>query len=1227
VVGVIISGLAQLIVDANAQAATSTAGLFPGSGQYVSITPVSVLNTQTGVGTGGVVAPMQGGQSISGIQVAGVGNVPQTGVLAAFVNIRISNASGNGYLTDYESDISNPGHASVSFQGSQAASGSDIVQLAPTGSGFDGQIGVTDNGTASANVSIVVEGYFTDNSVATPGSTYIGEQWTDLVDTRSGLGGYSTALGSGQVLSFNPTNCDGYVAGNCDGITASDVASAEILVGALPGATSGSLSIYGSSGANSVPGLYYSAYEKSRVTDIQTPDGNGLIYVKNNGSSSVNVQVVLRGYFLNPTAVEAGSEYVPVTPQTICDTRQGCTYNGVTTNTALAANASITIQETGIGSIPSSGVSEVADEINVVSPTATGWLTVNPANSSSPSSLAALNFFASEGGAVSFDESLVSQTSASGAVTITNVSSGTVQIAVSARGYWFGAQVPTTPIDASSTYGQGSSTVTWDGPLSDGGGDLTGYQLKFSDGTNVTVPASQLSIAQSTTSNATVSISAINGMGIGPSTTAIPVSGVSTENPSTVASAIASAASSQPAPAPMPVCSSEPNPIPAGTISGLVTYGGQPIATETVTVQVDDSTLDNPSYPVLDTVTTDLSGCWWYTAPTSYSSDSSDPTFELPQLLSTNSNVLNLQFTASAIVTVSGVQYPASGMTEQPDSLNTGGNAGLTEQNIVILPLDPSVSGGSITPQIASRLVSHRLAESGNLAANAAYHQLQALYLHRVDGNSQLRSGLKAGPYGLISPLGLSPYDVNGHNLLRARAKPAQIAQVEALLPTHTRTWGPVQIRLHQRLNSRVAARPQGLAPMPDGGAGLPYCLSTWDATGGQAPAGSQCVKYCTPAGSMTSIAYSWQPAGDVHLFVAQEKGSISEMASASTTVSVQVEGGIGGILSANGGRAQEQSVGAGVNVPFFYANGAYDELLLPVKYTGVSHENDCITVGLRSDQLSFLQSQTAAAQIYYETPMIYTILSAYGIWLSGTPNSDPGAPADEWLVDKWVHDNWSSQSSAILTSASSQPVAQYPNCSVPGQYAGFLSTDPNRAADCKFVAPDWQASNGGGRSYKKSILYYDTQLTSACSDGSQSSCGSISGDGWKWQAVACALQDYGALGANANAFTKKGVTTTYQVGATLKTPLDSLFSMSISTTFSWSHGLASATEVYAGSKAATAANNYGVYWWMGQASHHGASDVINPVSASDITRSPALFSGGFTKQINTGPYGCAAVT
>ena len=81
------------------------------------------------------------------------------------------------------------------------------------------------------------------------------------------------------------------------------------------------------------------------------------------------------------TASVAGT-YVPLTPSRITDTRAGSGYPNA--GNTLGTGGSINVQVTGVGAVPTSGVTAVVVNVTVVGPTAPSYVTVFPEGTTQP---------------------------------------------------------------------------------------------------------------------------------------------------------------------------------------------------------------------------------------------------------------------------------------------------------------------------------------------------------------------------------------------------------------------------------------------------------------------------------------------------------------------------------------------------------------------------------------------------------------------------------------------------------------------------------------------------------------------------------------------------------------------------------------------------------------------------------------------------------------------------
>jgi len=505
----------QVLGEGQASADSPQAPLAPAAGQFVPIVPVKVLDTRSAIGIS-TTTPLSAHQSIT-VQIEGVGGIPASGLSAVFINVSNINPSAAGYVTDYQADSSDPNTPVLTFQSGQNANGSDVVSLAPfgalDGSGTDvsGAIDITNHSNGSTHLTISVRGYYLDDTASSPGATYVPVPAASIYDTRTGVGV------PGQTVA--PVGAYSSIGVGTTGLApaGSVVSAVQIEVGAINAPQNGFLVDQTSLNETGVPSLLsYHAGEKDRTTDVIAPDSNGNIWIGNIGGSAVDVQVIVEGFFLAATSPAAASSYIPITPQVLWDTR-----NSSGTDIPIPANGSINVQELGVAGIPLEGVTAVADEVNAITPELTGWLSVYPQGTSDPN-LAVVNFVENDNGDTTFDSTIASATSPSGGITISNHSASTVEVMVSARGYFASPTLPGPALGATvaPTDSSGNAVVTWSAPGSDGGAPVQSYTVSLQPGSQTaTVSSSSTSYTFAGLATGTAyqaSIQATNQVGDGP---------------------------------------------------------------------------------------------------------------------------------------------------------------------------------------------------------------------------------------------------------------------------------------------------------------------------------------------------------------------------------------------------------------------------------------------------------------------------------------------------------------------------------------------------------------------------------------------------------------------------------------------------------------------------------------------------------------------------------------
>lgn len=169
-------------------------------------------------------------------------------------------------------------------------------------------------------------------------------------------------------------------------------------------------------------------------------------------SAGVNIIVDVEGYY-EPPSTTATNKFTPLpVPIRVLDTRCSASpepgfcanepYITANTETAPAATGYIKVKVTGIGSIPSSGVSAVSMVLTAAGPTSGGYLTAWPAGSStSPPMTSNVNFHA--GGASA--NSVAVEVGSGGEIYIYNSAGTPTNVVVDINGYFSSSGLTMTP--------------------------------------------------------------------------------------------------------------------------------------------------------------------------------------------------------------------------------------------------------------------------------------------------------------------------------------------------------------------------------------------------------------------------------------------------------------------------------------------------------------------------------------------------------------------------------------------------------------------------------------------------------------------------------------------------------------------------------------------------------------------------------------------------------------
>jgi hypothetical protein len=140
----------------NVDLVADLAGYYASGGStFNSVPPVRVLDTRTGTGTSGIVAPVGQGGMIS-LQVEGVAGVPLSGVTAVILNVTATDTNANSYVTVWPDGRAQPLASSLNF-----TPGETIPNLVVVPVGADGKVDFF-NHAGSVDLVADLAGYFTN---------------------------------------------------------------------------------------------------------------------------------------------------------------------------------------------------------------------------------------------------------------------------------------------------------------------------------------------------------------------------------------------------------------------------------------------------------------------------------------------------------------------------------------------------------------------------------------------------------------------------------------------------------------------------------------------------------------------------------------------------------------------------------------------------------------------------------------------------------------------------------------------------------------------------------------------------------------------------------------------------------------------------------------------------------------------------------------------------------
>ena len=321
---------------------------------YHPLAPARILDTRSGNG-----APVGklGANGTLPLQVTGRGGVPATGVTSVVLNLTVTEATAVSFLTAWPAGGVRPLASNLNY-----GAGDTVPNLVVVKVGTDGKVNLF-NYAGSAHVIADVAGWYG----AADGESYAALTPARLLDTRAGVEAPAAKLGTGSAITLQVTGRGG--------VPATGVSAVVLNVTVTDTSSGGFLTVWPAgeerplaSNLNYVPGQTV-----ANLVMVKVGAGGAVDLYMSGGPISVIADVA--GYY-----GEAGAGLATATPARILDTRSGLGAPAA----KLGAGATLSLQVTGRGGVPATGVSAVVLNVTVTEPVAGGFLTAWPAGETRP---------------------------------------------------------------------------------------------------------------------------------------------------------------------------------------------------------------------------------------------------------------------------------------------------------------------------------------------------------------------------------------------------------------------------------------------------------------------------------------------------------------------------------------------------------------------------------------------------------------------------------------------------------------------------------------------------------------------------------------------------------------------------------------------------------------------------------------------------------------------------
>jgi hypothetical protein len=266
-----------------------------------------VLDTRSGLGAA---KGARSGGSTTTVTVLDHGGVPASGVGAVVLHVTVTGATGSGHVTAYPGGTALPNVSTLNVTAAQNITNMTVVPV-----GADGGVSLRYTGSGTVHLVADVAGWTTAGAPTEPGMTGTLAP-ARLMDTRTGLGGRTTALPSGGLVHLQVTGRGGVPA---------SVGSVTLNVTAVTPSTGGWLAVTPvdpGAGKVKTSSLNFVAGQTiaNSVTTGVSPTGSIDLRLSTGPKAHVVVDVLA---WTAPGTPTASGSLAPNAPTRLLDTRTG----------------------------------------------------------------------------------------------------------------------------------------------------------------------------------------------------------------------------------------------------------------------------------------------------------------------------------------------------------------------------------------------------------------------------------------------------------------------------------------------------------------------------------------------------------------------------------------------------------------------------------------------------------------------------------------------------------------------------------------------------------------------------------------------------------------------------------------------------------------------------------------------------------------------------------------